>query len=415
MAYNKKLDYMALMQQAAQAGDFATAAQLEQTRNEKGAGEKIEGFTPTSEFSSYLGKETSKPLGSSAAGSSIDYSTAIRNLMASGGSAEDVGAALQSRVNKALSTPGLSQYAYDDLYKAANKYISQNKAKGSYDSLLDSLINGQKFTYDPKTDPKYQAAATQYITAGKKAMEDTLGDVASMTGGLPSTAAVSAAQGAQNDYNSRLTSMLPDFYDSARGEFQDGFNNKLNLLSALKDDNDTSTDNAYDMAIAMIKTGQVPDSYMLSSAGIDADYASKMANYYAQQAVASASKKSSGGSSRSGSSSSGNGGGSIEDLFNAMKESGTPSTYLSTNYKKYGIAYNTLNSVYKEYTSWLKNSGGGGDEDGEMSAYDVVQDIEALWKKGYTNAQIKAYAKDAHDSGNISDTSYQMYIQYSGR
>lgn len=327
MAYKKDIDYSAMIKRAAESGDMATAAQLEQSRNEKIAGEGLN-YDTTSNFSSYLGKGDYKPLGDTSTGN-IDYSNVIRSLISSHGSASDVGSALQSRVNKALTTPGLSQYAYDDVYNLAQKYIAANKSNDRYDNLLDSLVNREKFSYDPKTDPRYQAAATQYTNAGKKAMEDTMGEYASLTGGLPSSAAISAGQGAQNDYNSRLSSLMSNYYDTALSEYQNDFNNDLNVLSALKQDSDDSTGNAYDMAAAMIKTGKVPSNYLLMTAGMDEEYAKQMADFYAQQIAleqaAAASSSSGGGRSSRRRSSSGS----------SKKKESTPQV-TSSYYNKFG-------------------------------------------------------------------------------
>lgn len=311
MAYSNDIDYMSLIQKAASEGDFATAAALEATRNEKIKGEGLN-YTPTSDYSNYLGKNEYQPVGSTANGGT-DWSTVINNLMSSGASSDEVGSALQSRINKATSTPGLGQYAYDDVYNNAMSYIDANKQDDTFDSLLDSIINRKDFSYDPTQDPSYQAYATQYTNQGKKAMRDTLGEAAALTGGIPSSAAIAAADQVNNDYMSQLSGVIPTLEEQSYGRYQDDLSNNLDalsLLSSLKSDDNTTP----------------------STSG------------------------SSGGSSGS-SSGSGSGSDSSSSLFDDMKASGNPYTYLTTNYKKYGVAYAGLAGVYSEYQDWLDSQG----------------------------------------------------------
>lgn len=262
MAYKKDLDYTSLIKLAAEMGDLATAAKLESTRNEKIEGEGLD-YEKTSDFTSYLDK-AKKTLGESYS-DSVDYGTVLGSLMDSGARSTDISAALQSRVMKALNTPGLSQYAYDDKYRQAAERIRES---GDYDAILDSLINGKNVA----DNGAYSAAATRYKNAGKAAREDVLGDYAAMTGGLPSTAAVAAAQGAQNDYNSKLSEpMQSNTSDSA---------DKLKLLSALRGEKQDESKKAYDMALKMIESGGMPSEELLKEAEIDREYAKQLAEFY---------------------------------------------------------------------------------------------------------------------------------------
>lgn len=101
--------------------------------------------------------------------------------------------------------------------------------------LTDAVVNRQQFTYDPATDPSYKAAAKQYNRLGDRARQNTLGDISSMTGGMPSSYAVSAAQQAQNDYNVQLSNMIPQLMQAAYDRYQGEFNMNLGALGALSD------------------------------------------------------------------------------------------------------------------------------------------------------------------------------------
>lgn len=68
----------------------------------------------------------------------------------------------------------------------------------SGNAMLDLILNRPGFSYDAKTDPAAQAARKEAARNAKLATEGTLGSYAGMTGGIPSTAAVSAAAQAGN-------------------------------------------------------------------------------------------------------------------------------------------------------------------------------------------------------------------------
>jgi hypothetical protein len=104
------------------------------------------------------------------------------------------------------------------------------------DQLLNSILNREEFSYDHTTDPSYLAYEQQYKRLGDRAREDTLGDVAGLTGGYASSWAVSAASQAQNDYNSQLSGIIPQLYDAAYNRYlnEDSLDrNDLGLLMGL--------------------------------------------------------------------------------------------------------------------------------------------------------------------------------------
>lgn len=99
--------------------------------------------------------------------------------------------------------------------------------------LTDAVVNRQQFTYDPNTDASYKAYAKQYGRLGDRARINTLGDYAANTGGYASTAAVSAAQQAQNDYNQQLSNMIPSLMQAAYDRYQGEYNMNLGAMQAL--------------------------------------------------------------------------------------------------------------------------------------------------------------------------------------
>jgi hypothetical protein len=120
------------------------------------------------------------------------------------------------------------------------EYNSQYSSQ--IDSLLNSILNREEFSYDYTTDPTYHAYADKYKRLGDRAREDTLGDVAGLTGGLPSSWAVTAASQAQNDYNQQLSDVIPTLYDAAYNRYVNEYNMDANDLGLVLDVDNTYYD-----------------------------------------------------------------------------------------------------------------------------------------------------------------------------
>ena len=86
------------------------------------------------------------------------------------------------------------------------------QAKQTAQALRDRTA----FSYDPAADPLYRAAKNQYLTQGRRAMEDVLGRTASLSGGYASSYGQTHAAQAYDDQLLRLASLLPDYYERAR-------------------------------------------------------------------------------------------------------------------------------------------------------------------------------------------------------
>ena len=100
--------------------------------------------------------------------------------------------------------------------------------QAAYQDLFDQLNNYAPFEYDPATDPAYQAYKKQYTREGQRAMEDTMGQYAAMTGGMPSTAAMTAASQANDYYMAQLADRIPELYQLAYSMYADDYNRLAN-------------------------------------------------------------------------------------------------------------------------------------------------------------------------------------------
>lgn len=228
MSYNKEIDYQAQIDEALERGDYVSAAKSEQSRNEKIDGEGLD-YEKTNRFSGWLDP--------------TDYSTIIKKQISSGAPKSDVSQTLKQRVTKASSTEGLEKYAYDDVYDEAIRYLmdyGKPEFKNSYgkttENLLKSITEVKPFSYNPYEDELYEYYRQQYLREGNLAMEDILGEVASATGGVASSYAVSAAAQARESYNRKLTDKIPELYEQAYERYLDDIEldeNSLELLLKL--------------------------------------------------------------------------------------------------------------------------------------------------------------------------------------
>lgn len=115
----------------------------------------------------------------------------------------------------------------------------------AYTSPYSGQIAGQlgkvqgAFSYDHTTDPSYSAYKKEYTREGDRATKDALGQAAATTGGIASTAAVTAAGQAGQYYASKLTDKIPELRQQAFGNYITEKNTDLAILNALQGmDND---------------------------------------------------------------------------------------------------------------------------------------------------------------------------------
>ena len=114
----------------------------------------------------------------------------------------------------------------------------QSKYQQQIDATLDAILNREKFSYDFNADPIYQQYKDQYVNLGNQAMQDTMGNAATLTGGYGNSYATTAGSQAYQAYLQRLNDVIPELYSQAynryRDEGQDMYN-RMGLLQGLDD------------------------------------------------------------------------------------------------------------------------------------------------------------------------------------
>ena len=244
---------------------------------------------------------------------------------------------------------------------------------GKISAKLDALLNRTPFSYDAASDPLYQQYRKQYTREADRSAEDVLGKAAVMTGGMPSTAAVTASQQASDYQMSQMTDKIPELQQLAYGMYMDGVNldrQNLNTLIGLEDNNYkrwlSNRDYLYQLARDQVGDQQAADAlayqkqqdklnynYQKERDAIDDARYNAEWQYKLQQAAQQAARR----NTRVSTTPTGGGEADYDGLFAAAQASGYPKSFISNNYKKYG--FSSSSSMYDDYESWLEGQGGG--------------------------------------------------------
>lgn len=104
---------------------------------------------------------------------------------------------------------------------------------------MDKYMNRDKFTYDVNGDALYQQYKDQYITQGKLAMQDTIGQASAMTGGFGNSYAENVGQQAYHGYLQQLNDKVPELYKLAYDQYNQEGENLLQQYGLLADRENT--------------------------------------------------------------------------------------------------------------------------------------------------------------------------------
>lgn len=139
-------------------------------------------------------------------------------------------------------------YTPSDTVTQAEQLLNQQLAQkpGEYQSqwqdqintILQQILNREKFSYDVNADPMYQQYADLYQQQGNMAMMDTMGQAQAMTGGYGNSFAQSAGQQAYQAYLQQLNEVVPELYGMARDQYNQEGQDMLNQFAILGDQED---------------------------------------------------------------------------------------------------------------------------------------------------------------------------------
>lgn len=95
----------------------------------------------------------------------------------------------------------------------------QSKWQPQINDAVNQYLKRDQFKYDVNEDALYQQMKDMYVMQGQKAMMDTMGQSAAMTGGYGNSWAQGAGQQAYQGYIQQLNDQIPDLYQMALNQY----------------------------------------------------------------------------------------------------------------------------------------------------------------------------------------------------
>ena len=327
-------------------------------------------------------------------------------------------------LNYLISLPGLSDgtkqalgnlintgyqpsQAVTDALTELNRVISNQPAQfqsqyfDQLNNVMNQILGRESFSYDLASDPRYLQYKDQFMQAGRRAMQDAMGQAAAMTSGYGSSYASSVGNQAYQQHLTQLNEMAPELYQMAMQQYQmtgDQMQQQYNMLNNMyqteygqyqdqydrwlaerdyyagrydsernfdyggyrdrmgdwkdianwerdqynvdRDFANADRDYYYNYAMQMIQAGKMPSQDLLDRLGLSSDDIRKLRKYYKNQ--------------NKGSISSGGGSGSKK----GSNSSSDPSSAAPT--ADYGIPEGMTPEEYADYLVWLERTNRGG-------------------------------------------------------
>lgn len=110
----------------------------------------------------------------------------------------------------------------------------ESQYSGQISGMLDDILNREDFSYSFDADPMYQQYKNQYQQMGERAMADTMGSAAQLSGGYGNSYAQTAGQQQYNQHMQQLNNVIPALRDAAYSMYQAEGNEMKNQLSVLE-------------------------------------------------------------------------------------------------------------------------------------------------------------------------------------
>lgn len=179
------------------------------------------------------------------------------------------------------------QPAVDQVGQAQLQLRSQMAQPGGYksqwqtqlDDTMNRIMNREKFSYDLNGDALWKQYKDQYMTGGKMAMMDTMGQAAALTGGYGNSYAQGVGQQAYQGYLQGLNDKIPELYQLAMDQYDREGNAMLQQYGLLQDaeamDYSRFQDNmalVQPQVMEMLQNGVMPSDELLQQSGLSKEY-----------------------------------------------------------------------------------------------------------------------------------------------
>lgn len=130
-----------------------------------------------------------------------------------------------------------AEWAKTQAENAVKNYGDFNYSnQGTFDDIMNKILNREKFSYDLNGDALYQQYKDKYIKQGKMAMQDTMGQAAAMTGGYGNSYAATAGNQAYQASLENLNDVIPELYQMAYDKYNQEGQELYNQYGMLSDD-----------------------------------------------------------------------------------------------------------------------------------------------------------------------------------
>lgn len=159
----------------------------------------------------------------------------------------------------------------------------QSQWQDQLDDTMQRIMNREKFTYDLNGDALYKQYKDQYITGGRMAMMDTMGQAAALTGGYGNSYAQGVGQQAYQGYLQGLNDKIPELYQLAMNQYQaegDALMDQYGLLADRDADDYAKYQDRMDLVqpqvLEMLAAGVMPSDDMIAASGLSPEYINAM-------------------------------------------------------------------------------------------------------------------------------------------
>ncbi len=118
----------------------------------------------------------------------------------------------------------------------------RSKYSEQIETILNGILNREKFSYNMNADPLYNQYKEQYVNNGKKAMLDTVANATALTGGYANSYAMTLGNEAYGEYLNKLNDVALNLYDRAYAKYKDYGDSQIDKITLLGnlDDSDYS-------------------------------------------------------------------------------------------------------------------------------------------------------------------------------
>lgn len=142
----------------------------------------------------------------------------------------------------------------NDAESAVKNYGSfQYGNQDAYNKAMDAILNRKQFSYDLNGDALYQQYKDNYITQGKQAMMDTMGQAVAMTGGYGNSYAATVGNQTYQGYLQGINDKVPELYQLALDRYNsegDRLATNYNLLATDRANTLSEHESGYNKLIA---------------------------------------------------------------------------------------------------------------------------------------------------------------------